>query len=419
VGEPLGAPSRGGDTSAPGASSVVRIRSIRVESDHGALFGCDEAKGWRWSGVICPEPEWSASAAIPVSHSFGETVRLRVALDVGAAPSAPMLLRGEGPSNLYFEGVLPEAPGDASLALTSSRPLERALAAISFEIRWSIEGGVEAVSPPLTSIPMFVTFGPPVKAPVMRYLEDGATPRRMEKAVEWAKSAGSLDPHGIVASFLHRFPHYALLPDPSVPEALDHPRYFNDLGGAWPMVDHVKASGECQAIVRLVRGMLAQLGAPGRARMLVFWADPDKGGGEKPLSADWEEQPGAGLSKMKIVGDKRLVAALVDSPVVEGKTYPPSHTRMPDGSSSPGLNRYEACLEFSHGGSTRYYCGGVGVLSSTRDILKVFWGLVWVEILPDEGFRVETIVRRYRGGDPPRRRGRLRSYLRRIAGREP
>ena len=119
--------------------------------------------------------------------------------------------------------------------------------------------------------------------------------------------------------------------------------------------------------------------------------------------------------------DEALTAALVDGPVVEGKIYPPSHTRLPDGRPSPGLNRYEACLEFSHGGTTRYYCGDVGVLSSRHDILKVFWGLVWVEFLPDESYRVEKIVQRYRGGDPPPRREAeghpFRSFLRRFARR--
>jgi hypothetical protein len=240
----------------------------------------------------------------------------------------------------------------------------------------------------------------------------------MEKSVEWASSVNSLDPHTIVTALMRRFPYYALFPNPDVPAEYNHPRYFNEVGGAWPMVENVKASGECQAIVRLVRGMLAVLGVPGDVRVIVAWADPAQGGGEKTILDDWEKNPGAGLSRRKRINGKELVAALVDSPVIEGKTYPPSHTPMPDGSASPGLNRYEACLEFSHGGITRYYCGGAGVLASKNDLLKVFWGLVWVEFLPNEGFRVEKIVTQYQTRSSSRARSRAaRAYRRRRRGR--
>ncbi|MDI1435711.1 hypothetical protein [Polyangium sorediatum] len=420
MGEPSGAPPRGEDTSAPRPESTIRIESIRVDSDHGTLRGCDEPSGWRWSDRACPEPEWTAASRVPVSHTLGEKVHLALTLETTAATPVPVPLKGEGPGGILFRQTIPVSPGTSSVTLVSDLPLPRKLDDLSFDVRWSASESTSVV-PAVTSLPLLITLGPPRSEPLAPYKEDGATPRRVAKAVEWAKRANSLDPHAIVESFLRRFPYYALLPNPDVPAVYDHPRYFNDVGGAWPMVEYVAASGECQAIVRLVRGMLAQIGAPGEARMLVVWADPDQGGGEKPLVDDWERNPRAGLSKTRVVDGKRLSAALVDGPVVEGKSYPPSHTRLPDGSVSPGLNRYEACLEFSHGGMTRYYCGGVGVLSSKHDILKVFWGLVWVEFLPDEGFRVEKIVRRYRGGEAPPEavsgRHPIRSFLRRFARR--
>ncbi|MDI1480950.1 hypothetical protein [Polyangium sp. y55x31] len=419
MGEPSGVPPRGGDTSAPRPEGTIRIESIRVDSDHGTLRGCDEPSGWRFSDHACPEPEWTPTSRVPVSHTLGEKVRLELTFDAGAALPGPVTLNGEGPEGIQFRQTLPISPGTSSITLVSENPLARKLDDLSFDVRWSASEAA-LVAPAVTSIPMFVTMGPPRSTPTAPYEEDGATPRRVAKAVEWAKQANSLDPHAIVESFLRRFPYYALLPSPDVPAEYDHPRYFNDVGGAWPMVDYVAASGECQAIVRLVRGMLAQIGAPGEARILVVWADPDQGNGEKPLVADWEEDPRAGLSKTIQVGDKRLSAALVDGPVVEGNTYPPSHTRLPDGKVSPGLNRYEACLEFSYGGITRYYCGGVGVLSSRHDILKVFWGLVWVEFLEDEGYRVEKIVQRYRSGEAQPREtvgDRIRSFFRRFARR--
>jgi len=404
VAEPNGPRAPGGDTSARDAGEIISIRSIDVESDHGRLHGCSGDIGWRYVETLCESPEWTAQSATPISHTMGEKIRLRIEVD--RAPSRPVVLRGEGPDGVLFR----QSISSPTVSAVSEGALPRALSATSLDIEWSIEGE-GPVAPSATRLPMFITFGPPPERPKSMFGEEGPTPRRMEKAIEWAAEAESLDPHTIVASFLRRFPFYALEPNKDVPRELDHPRYFNDLGGAWPMVDHVAASGECQAIVRLVRGLLAQLGAPGEARMIVVWADPMEGGGKKPLFADWDENPRAGLSRRIRVGDKELVAALVDGPVIEGKKYKASHTLMEDGTRSPGLNRYEACLEFSHGGITRYYCGGVGVLSSKQDILKVFWGLVWVEMLPDEGYRVEKIVQRYQGGSArsagePRERAR-------------
>jgi len=411
VGEPSGEAPRGGDTSARAPENAISIESIQFESDHGLLRGCGEDIGWRWPGRRCPEPQWSPSSVVPISHTMGEKIRLRLALDAKAA-AGPILLRGEGPDGISFTESISLLPGATSIPLTSEGALGRRMRKLSLDLRWSVEGA-SSIVPASTAVPVFVTMGPPRDRPRAPYEEDAVTLRRLEKAMEWVEPASTIDPHSIVAGLMRRFPYYALLPSPRVPPEYDHPRYFNNLGGAWPMVEHAEESGECQAIVRLVRGMLAQLGVPGEARMLVVWADPEYGGGAHPIVADWEKDPSAGLSRRRKVRGKELVAALVDSPVEEGKVYPPSHTRAADGRASPGLNRYEACLEFSHGGLTRYYCGGAGVLSSRRDILRVFWGLVWVELLgDDEGFRVEKIVRRYRGSRA-NLGSRLRSFLER------
>ena len=70
------------------------------------------------------------------------------------------------------------------------------------------------------------------------------------------------------------------------------------------MSDYVDESGECQAIVRLVRAILRQLGVPGEARTLLVWADPEVDGGKKALAAYWDEDPSAGLSRTKIVKEE-------------------------------------------------------------------------------------------------------------------
>jgi hypothetical protein len=226
------------------------------------------------------------------------------------------------------------------------------------------------------------------------WAEDGVTPKRMDRAVEWIGALGTLDPHAIAAGLLARFPDYALRPSPKVPRRYHHPTYFNEEGGAWPMSDYVAESGECQAIVRLIRAMMRQLGVPGEVRTVLVWADPEVEGGKKALYASWDDDPTAGLDRTKVVDGGTWMAALVDAPVEVGKLYPPSHTpvgRRP----SPGLIRFEACLELTYGGKTLYYGGGAGVFHTHEEVLRSFWGLLWVSPMADHSFRVEEIVARY------------------------
>jgi hypothetical protein len=162
------------------------------------------------------------------------------------------------------------------------------------------------------------------------------------------------------------------------------------------MADYMEETGECQAIARFIRAVLRQLGIPGELRILLVWADPRVDGGRTPIEVDWEENPSGGLDATTRIRGRRAVAALIDRPVEEGKVYPPSHTRLPNGRASPGLNRYEAYIRFSHGGKTLYYAPGAGVLGEGESRLQVFWGLAWVSAADDEGFRVEKIVTTYK-----------------------
>jgi hypothetical protein len=161
-------------------------------------------------------------------------------------------------------------------------------------------------------------------------------------------------------------------------------------------------SGECQAQVRLQRAVLRELGVPGEAKIYVVWAEPRVQEGKMALEEDWEVDGNAGLNDRRQTLEGEQHATLVDGPVIVGKIYPPNHTEMPDGTVSPGLNRYEACLRFTADGETKYYGGGAEVFKDKDALLNAptFWGLVWVEYQPggtDEGdsFKVVEIVRKY------------------------
>ena len=209
------------------------------------------------------------------------------------------------------------------------------------------------------------------------------TLKRMDRAVAWVAPLRTLRPHAIVGALMKKFPFYALRPSPRVPRRYHHPTYFNEEGGAWPMSDYVGESGECQAIVRLVRGVLRQLGVPGEAHALLVWGDPEVDGGRTAVSAYADDDPGAGLDRTRLANGRRWLATLVDAPVEAGKVYPPSHT-LQRGRPSPGFNRYEACLGFTYGDKTLDYGGGAGVFRTREEVLHSFWGLVWVSSAPRE-----------------------------------
>ncbi|MFT3766428.1 MAG: hypothetical protein QM820_13085 [Minicystis sp.] len=328
---------------------------------------------------------------------MGENIEITVTLSAPRTPGPRPLtvgVRGTGPGALRFTGdgiVL--GNGNTGVSLVSGRPVPLRIAKLKLAIDWTTSTG-EPLSPARSENVVYVTMDVPRDDQEGYWPEDGVTLKRMDLAVTWVEPMRTLKPHSIVRALMAKFPYYSLKPSPRVPREYHHPTYYNEVGGAWGMADYVEEAGECQAIVRLVRAILRQLGVPGEARALLVWADPYVNGGMKAVTAYWDDNPSAGLSTTRVVNGRRWIAALVDGPVEEGRDYPASHT-IQNGRPSPGLNRYEACLEFSYGGETRYHGGGAGIFRAKEDVLRAFWGLVWVSGAPAEGFRVEEIVTRY------------------------
>lgn len=378
-------------------ATMLALRAITYPSSHHLLKACTEDVGWKNAMSLCPAPEWTPERQEPISHTMGEDVRIALTLKTPDNGPRPELvdLRGEGPGALRFSRDDIEISGNSThVEIASSRPIPKRIAKVSLGIRWSAPSG-EVVSPAQSENVAYVTMDRPRVDEEGTVQEDGVTVKRMDRAVAWVEPLRTLRPHTIVRELMGKFPYYSLRPSPKVPRQYRHPTYFNNEGGAWAMSDYVDESGECQAIVRLVRAILRQLGVPGEARTLLVWADPEVEGGKKAIGAYWDEDPSAGLSRVKTVKGRRWVAALVDGPVEVGKEYPASHTLQNHGTPSPGLNRYEACLEFTHEDVTRLYGGGAGIFREKSSVLRAFWGLVWVSEAPNEGFKVEEIVTKY------------------------
>lgn len=135
-----------------------------------------------------------------------------------------------------------------------------------------------------------------------------------------------------------------------------------DQGGAWPLAEHADWGGECQAIVRLIRGMLKQVGCPGQAEPKYVNADA-----RNPYKARIRDR---GTRCSGPDADKSY--ALVDVPVKVGGLY--------DKKDRVGWNNYEAYLKFTHNKKVGWFGGGVGKLPEGKDPLHVFYGLAEYEM---------------------------------------
>lgn len=350
------------------AIETIAVASVTFSSDHGLLT--DNAKTWGNLGKKIPEPEWTAKAQHPISHTMNERVKLRVTLDVkpkGAVPQKGKLV-GKGPNGLKFKADVTFKAGEVTVTLDSgSTKLAKKLQKLDLALEWSVKGveGIGALS--TTHTPTFVTLDTP-RTPTRR---PGVTVKRMEKAIAATSIPASTDPPKIVKSVIGTWSRYNL-----------KVAYSN----AWELGSDKKdpttgklVGADCQTIVRFTQNVISMVGVPGTAEFVVVWAkvaSPTKG--EESLNArnhmtrppQWHPDRKTDASK------KRWAAALVDK--------------------SGGLNNYEAALRFTHGGK-RYYPGGVDAVFKNPDqVVKVFTTMSWVDFDDVEAGPQEHIFR-YRG----------------------
>lgn len=345
----------------------ITVVAVKFLSDHDLLK--DYTADWKDGGTRFAKPEWTAAVRHPLSHSLDEKVKLEVTIEVLPKDACPETgdLKGVGP-----EGYSPAVSkvmefkkagvrfqhGMSPVTLESDLNVIKTIQKLDFRIDWTSTGTSVALSG-RTANPVFVTIAKPRDPGQASH---GVTLKRMELAVGLVAPMATTNPQTIVHELMKKLPYYVLHANPAVPSKFSHPNYFNAEGGAWPIADYLGYYAECQAIVRFVRKIIKQLGAPGDGEMVYVFADP-----ATPLAA--KEDP-EGKSKPALHSHPGF--ALVDQKVTAadiGRRYPPSHTRLPDGSVSMGFNAYEACLKFTakdgpEGKSgalvTYYYPGGTG-----------------------------------------------------------
>jgi hypothetical protein len=367
---------------------TIELISLRFWSDFG-LIKNQETK-WTDTGSRYPVPEWltGRQLASPIVHRLDKNVKLDLTFKGGppGACAEKGTIAGAGPAGLTFSKDVTFKPGKQTFTLMSPETTANEVNELDMSISWSAATELASYAG-RTQNETYLTMAKPMNE---GHQEDGVTKNRAKTAVRLVSEAASLEPHKIVESLMAKFPFYTLRRDPDVPAEHVHPTYFNKSGGAWPMAEFTSKSGECQAIVRFVRGVLKQVGCPGSAKTYVVWSDPNVSNGQKVLEAEYPRR--TLHDRNKKVNGVVWSAALADrDPVAVDTVFTPD---------TMGMNTFEACLRFEHGGTTKYYGGGAGIYDSHEEVIHAFYALVWfsweTDAVGNTNYRIQEIVQRYR-----------------------
>lgn len=364
--KPTSPSSSGGGTPACTTTSTCSITSISIKSitflsDHNLLQDYD--RDWRNGGSRYPKPEWIPSTQHPISHTMDENIQLKIELEVNGANAETGDILGEGPNGMKFsaKGVNFQH-GMPPLTLTSDTKLAKEIQELDLSIKWSVKNISAPITPTQTKNTVFVTMDTPRTQP----RRPGITLKRMRQAVQDTASTRSLNPHTIVNRIMSRWGSFNLAVV-----------YDN----AWELADNPTLGADCQTIVRYTQNIIDMVGCPGISEFIVVWAKvPTPTKGEENLGTipnvtrppQWYND-----FNPTVASRARWFAGLVDH--------------------GDGLNNYEACLRFEHGGTKKYYAGGVGVKNNANEVIKVFKKMAWLSPAPPVtgGLKIEDTIHTY------------------------
>jgi hypothetical protein len=395
----------------------MKILKLTFKTDHHVIT--DNNSDWQNTGTVFPKPDWTyGKSSNPISHTKNQAVTVEVEFEVnpGNADATDADVTGTAAfGSLVFNGSTPKPQfkgGTMTITATSTGPLPDTVDKLTGDIKWSVstkeDGPFDAGSS--FGHVVYVTMDTPV---AVSGSEGGFTLKRMDKSVELVKGTGkavppwNAAPLAIVDTLMPLIKNYTLIPDPAVNGArpgVNHPQYFNNIGGAWNVADFIANSAECQAIVRFFRAVIKQVGCPGTAQIMLVYADPNVNNGNTVLEDDFESSGDKALHHVanRMINGQASFAALLD-------TNPgPSAGKVFDGNNKgrlppAGANAFEACMKFTDpGGTTEYFAGGTGGAKFTNkdDVINVFQALVWLSNptggQPGENLmKVEQIVKKY------------------------
>lgn len=374
---PVDASKSGCPTKKKGPKKIqyIMLKSISFLSDHNVIK--NNETDYRNSGNPYPRKHWTPDKNWPVSHTSNKPVEMELEYEVGpsgaVSETGTLICRDDRGDVWFTQENVKFSPGKAKLKLKSNG-WDKFIEEGQYQLNWSIENMEVGTSPSATHHNVAFTVDTPQG--YSGDTEPGVTARRVFMSARLVGPMNTVDSHSVVQNLMTILGSYVLMASPDVPAKFGHPTYFktvagrltpNNEGGAWPMMDYLEKYGECQAIVRFTGNVIKQLGLPGDMEMVFVFARP-----ENPLVAAEDKAGGLGLYQGY---------ALVDEKVKLNEVYPPSHSEMPGGGSSPGFNNYEACLKFTDNSKTKYYGGGTqGAAHDTaKEVLLSFHALVKVE----------------------------------------
>lgn len=338
----------------------TKIVSLKFESDHQVLL--DNDADFSKNGKPIGAPEWKfGKPSRPIAHTKARKVDVEIELEVFPlnADAFDCTVVGEAifepKTTLTFRLNQRLKGGKFTLKLSSAEALPNQISTLKGVIRWTVEAPkakkTKFDSGDSFGHRIFLTFGQPADPPDR---EAGITTKRMSSAVDLVAATGSLDPHTVIGSLMaQNFPEYTINKNKQVdPDGkLNHPKFFNDTGGAWRILENLNAAAECQAIVRCVRAIASVLGMPGTFEFILATVDADSG-----LPFEEDGATGRGLTD-----ERRPVNGRVGQPFLTPEPPLPIGTVFEIGAkSSPDLNFFEACLRFTQGGKSKLYPGGLG-----------------------------------------------------------
>jgi len=380
----------------------IRIVSLEFLADHNMLK--DNETDWKNTGALYAVPDWDVTKAEPNPISFSMTERCKVKVTVEATPADAPPEKGalagyykDGPL-LFPEKNVTFTPNKKNELIMEANDLfDQDVEDAYLDLRWKAIAKKEITewsNIGSTSNISFATIGKPI---VEKRREDGVTLRRMYAAVKWVSEANSLEELEILDHLFDKFDRYvlgiSLLPEgdqkylddhPGLKQDLnkvDWPKYFNADFGAWPAIEYEYWGAECQAICRLIQGIMRQVGSPADIELVYVSANFSQ-----------PETPVERTSGNRAAGPdptKRYV--MVDAEVKVGNVYWPPKK----GEQSPvGWNNFEAYVKYKKGPTTRYFGGGTGLLPEGTNPLHVFWGIAeykWVKKTINIGPNKKTI----------------------------
>jgi hypothetical protein len=396
---------------------------------------------WSWSasGTPLPKPEWQGGSSAPACLQRGTRLSATVTLDLKLANAKPItgrLIAHDTAENrrdlsLRSDRITLDS-GTHSVPVKAKSRLSGWPAWIADRtLRWTFKTAKGAIQLGTTGPhTVLTTFDRPLNE---KKPEDGPTHARMLRATRIVSTAGKAHPVQLIDDLFGAFSGYVLgfrylseslqkhveKTEHLKPYMLnvDWPRFLHNgapakraaQGGAWPLGTLEDYGGECQAIVRYIRGILVQLGHAGEIEPMYVNADA-----RAPQTAIVRDYGTRCAGPRDASG---YSYSLVDQPVEVGKKYDVKGDEV-------GWNNFEAFLRYTYqrDGKTyqAWYGGGIGYVGETpveanaadtttrkkrlqfeQDLLHVFYGLAESKIVKRGTKRYRKVTQYWKYRDAP------------------